>query len=192
MPRKKEYSEEEVLEKAMHTFWANGFESTSLRMLEKDMGINQFSIYSSFGSKHGLFVEVLKKYRSYAKTTFMEELLQSKGSLADLRKFFFDFGHAIQSGDCPKGCLIANTGMEVWEKNEDISFELNSHFTFLKETFYVQLEKIKFKEELPKDFDSEKYASFLLGSLQGLSLFARLYSKKEVDTYIDVIIEALK
>lgn len=192
MPRKKEYSEEEVLEKAMYTFWANGFESTSLRMLEKDMGINQFSIYSSFGSKHGLFVEVLKKYKSYAKTAFMGELLQSKGHLDDLRKFFFDYGYAIQSGNCPKGCLMMNTGMEVWKKNEDISFELNSHFNFLKETFYALLEKIKFKEELPKDFDSVKYSAFLLGSLQRLSLFARLYGKKEVDEYIDAIMEPLK
>ena len=36
MARKKEYIEEEVLEKAMELFWRNGYESTSVRMLEKE------------------------------------------------------------------------------------------------------------------------------------------------------------
>jgi len=50
MARKKEYREEEVIEKAMNLFWRNGYESTSMQMLEKEMGINKFSIYASFGS----------------------------------------------------------------------------------------------------------------------------------------------
>jgi AcrR family transcriptional regulator len=42
----------------MSLFWRNGYESTSVRMLEKEMGINQFSIYASFGSKQGVFLKV--------------------------------------------------------------------------------------------------------------------------------------
>jgi hypothetical protein len=36
-----------VIEKAMSLFWRNGYQNTSVRMLE-GMGINQFSIYASF------------------------------------------------------------------------------------------------------------------------------------------------
>jgi AcrR family transcriptional regulator len=43
-----------VIEKAMSLFWRNGYQNTSVRMLEKEMGINQFSIYASFGNKHGV------------------------------------------------------------------------------------------------------------------------------------------
>jgi AcrR family transcriptional regulator len=32
----------------MSLFWRNGYQNTSVRMLEKEMGINQFSIYASF------------------------------------------------------------------------------------------------------------------------------------------------
>ncbi|GAK99665.1 hypothetical protein JCM19314_3710 [Nonlabens ulvanivorans] len=38
MARKKQYKEEEVLEKAMNLFWIKGYENTSLEMLEKEMG----------------------------------------------------------------------------------------------------------------------------------------------------------
>ena len=59
MARKKEYIEDEVIEKAMALFWRNGYETTSIQMLEKEMGINKFSIYSSFGNKEGVFIERL-------------------------------------------------------------------------------------------------------------------------------------
>jgi TetR/AcrR family transcriptional repressor of nem operon len=47
----------------MQLFWCNGYETTSMQMLEKEMGINKFSIYASFGNKHGLFIESLKCYK---------------------------------------------------------------------------------------------------------------------------------
>lgn len=64
MPRKKQYNEQEVIEKAMQLFWRNGYETTSVQMLEKEMGINKFSIYASFGSKDGVF----GKYQMLRKT----------------------------------------------------------------------------------------------------------------------------
>ena len=60
MVENKKYNEQEVVEKAMNLFWKNGYEGTSMQMLEKEMGINKFSIYASFGNKHGLFLESLK------------------------------------------------------------------------------------------------------------------------------------
>ena len=54
---------EEVIEKAMNAFWHNGYEATSMQILEKEMGINKFSIYSSFGNKNGVFLESLKCYK---------------------------------------------------------------------------------------------------------------------------------
>jgi len=191
MSRKKEYKEDAVVEKAMHTFWANGYENTSLRMLEKDMGINQFSIYSSFGSKKGLFVEVLKKYRSHVKEFFLKDLLNSEADLSDIQGFFRSYGHGIQSGENPHGCLMMNTGMEVDEKDPDTASELNTHFYFLRTTFYLLLEKAKHNKDLVPNFDSQKYALFLVGSLQGLSLFAKIHTKKEVDEYIDTIFSTL-
>ncbi len=121
MPRKKEYIVEEVLHKAMHTFWNHGYENASVRVLEKDMGINQFSIYASFGNKHDLFIEVLKKYKQHVETTFLKDLLQSQGSISDIKRFFLRFGYAIQSGKNSNGCLMVNTGMEIGQKDPEIA-----------------------------------------------------------------------
>lgn len=75
MPRKKKYVVDEVIDKAMHAFWSRGYAATSVRTLEKEMGINQFSIYSSFKSKHGVFVEALKKYKIEVKDVYLKDLI---------------------------------------------------------------------------------------------------------------------
>lgn len=67
MARQKAYKEEEVIEKAMNLFWRNGYETTSTRMLEKEMGINQFSIYSSFSNKQGVLLQSIKQYKNKLK-----------------------------------------------------------------------------------------------------------------------------
>lgn len=72
MARKKKYNEEEVVEKAMNIFWKNGYKATSMKMLEEEMGINKFSIYASFGSKNGLFIESLKQYKLRVNDTVLK------------------------------------------------------------------------------------------------------------------------
>jgi hypothetical protein len=51
------------------------------------MGINQFSIYASFGNKHGVFVESLKCYKTKIYSIF--EKLQN-GKIDDIKAFFYD------------------------------------------------------------------------------------------------------
>ena len=89
MARKKEYIEEEVVEKAMHLFWKNGYETTSMQMLEKEMGINKFSIYSSFGNKHGLFLESLKQYKSRT-FAILDKFKKATNGVEDIKQFFYD------------------------------------------------------------------------------------------------------
>jgi AcrR family transcriptional regulator len=191
MPRKKEYIEDEVLHKAMHTFWNHGYENASVRILEKDMGINQFSIYASFGNKRELFIEVLKKYKQHVETTFLKDLLQSQGSINDIKKFFLRFGYAIQSGENSNGCLMVNTGMEIGQKDPEIAEQLAAYFGFIKDTFFHCLEKAKLKGVLKPKFDSSAHAEFLLGSLQGMSLYAKFRSKAEIRAYVATILKTL-
>ncbi len=90
MARKKEYVEEEVIEKAMNLFWKNGYETTSMQMLEKEMGINKFSIYSSFGSKNGVLLESIKCYRKKLKV-ITDKLLNSNNGIKGIQEYFYDF-----------------------------------------------------------------------------------------------------
>jgi TetR/AcrR family transcriptional repressor of nem operon len=62
MGRTKSYDRDEVITLALPTFWAVGYHATGVAALEESMGINKFSIYAEFGSKHGLFLATIDHF----------------------------------------------------------------------------------------------------------------------------------
>jgi TetR/AcrR family transcriptional regulator, copper-responsive repressor len=62
MGRPKNFSREEVLEKAMPVFWTHGFSHTSLQDLERATGVNKSGLYTEFRDKEDLFVACLRHY----------------------------------------------------------------------------------------------------------------------------------
>jgi len=62
MGRPRNFSREEVLEKAMPVFWKHGFSDTSLQDLERATGVNKSGLYAEFRDKEDLFVECLRYY----------------------------------------------------------------------------------------------------------------------------------
>ena len=62
MGRPKNFSREEVLEKATPVFWTRGFSDTSLQDLERATGVNKSGLYTEFRDKEDLFVACLRHY----------------------------------------------------------------------------------------------------------------------------------
>src|ERR1700733_13307619 len=62
MARPREFDEATVLEAAMHCFWAQGYEATSVRDLAAQMGITGASLYNAFGDKRSLYRGSLPSY----------------------------------------------------------------------------------------------------------------------------------
>jgi len=60
--RPRNFDRNQVLLKAMQTFWENGYEGTSMTQLVDAMGIGSPSIYAAFGSKEELFREAVELY----------------------------------------------------------------------------------------------------------------------------------
>jgi len=62
MGRPKNFSREEVLEKAMPVFWRHGFAHTTLQDLERATGVNKSGLYTEFRDKEDFFVACLRHY----------------------------------------------------------------------------------------------------------------------------------
>ena len=186
MPRHKTYSDEEVLEKAMQVFWSHGYETTSVRLLEKEMGINQFSIYSAFTNKKKLFVESLKKYREYVKANRFHPLLKPNARLKDMERFFENFSRQVRNGETHRGCLVVNTTAEFGSKDPEVAAELQNYFNFIKDMIKKVLLNSVQAGEIPSEMDPEKYGNYLLGIMQGLSVGAKVLPEKQINDIISV------
>ncbi len=62
MGRRRNFSREDVLTKAIPVFWKHGFADTKVEDLEEATGVNKSGLYSEFSSKEEIFVESLKHY----------------------------------------------------------------------------------------------------------------------------------
>src|SRR4029077_11037242 len=60
--RPRAFDADVALERAMHIFWAKGYEGASLSNLTRAMRINRPSLYAAFGNKEQLFGRVLDRY----------------------------------------------------------------------------------------------------------------------------------
>src|SRR5581483_9686973 len=74
MARPKMFDRTERLDKAMELFWSRGYEATSIHDLLVHLVINRQSLYDTFGDKHTLFLETLKRYEELGKPPLLAEL----------------------------------------------------------------------------------------------------------------------
>ncbi|MCK8481664.1 TetR/AcrR family transcriptional regulator [Psychroserpens algicola] len=187
MPRPKTYNEQEVIEKAMNVFWKNGYETTSMQMLEKEMGINKFSIYSSFGNKQGVFLESLKCYKAKVSAIF-EKFKNASNGVDDIKQFFYDSISVNYNGDYQKGCFVTNTYNEFADSEvQEIKEQMCSFMDNLKGLIIEKLEidGTKDKETIMQQ------ANFLLLAKHGLAAASRVNSQQEIEDYIEMTFKSI-
>lgn len=108
MGRKKNFSREGVLDKALPVFWAHGFADTSLQDLEQATGVNKSGLYSEFKDKEDLFLASLKHY--LAKRHERGLLTVDAPGWSNVERFL-KMGFIY--GDEQKGCFSVNSMREV-------------------------------------------------------------------------------
>lgn len=192
MPRSKGFEESVVLDKAMQVFWANGYEATSVRLLEKEMGINQFSIYASFQNKKKLFIQSIKKYREHVKKTRFHSLLQENAGLAELESFLFKAVSLNTAGMGSKGCLIVNTAGEIGSKDPEIAEEVNRYYDFIRDMLANIFRNAIAKQEIPANTNIEQQANFFLGIMQSISIASKTMNCIQLNDFITVALAQIK
>ncbi|MEU9547300.1 TetR/AcrR family transcriptional regulator [Streptomyces mirabilis] len=60
--RPREFDRDAAIGTALRVFWEHGYDATSLGQLRTEMAISSASFYAAFGSKEGLFEEVVQVY----------------------------------------------------------------------------------------------------------------------------------
>lgn len=192
MGRHKNYIRQEVLEKAMKTFWDNGYENTTSRMLQEKMGINEKTMYSEFKSKKQLFIEVLKSYENFNKEVILYKLIHSKGELNDIQIFFQEFIVAVKSGKSPNGCLFANTTIEFGSSQLNVKERLDNYYLLLQTVFFELLTKAKANKQLSKEANLIKLSNYLVGCTQGLTVTVKVLEEKPLLDFVEIIMKSIK
>lgn len=185
MSRPRSFDREEVLDKAIRTFWAKGYEATSLQDLVSSMGIQRQSIYDTFGNKHALFIAALSRYCQKVICTNLERLDEPGSPLANLRRFFQQKVDDLIDVGPLQGCLVTNSATERALFDVEASEKVAKGLRLMESAFNECLLRAREVGEIPLDSDTDALAAYLLNAVQGLFVIGKVRSDRR---YLEQII----
>jgi AcrR family transcriptional regulator len=182
MGRPKNFSREQVLEKAMPVFWKHGFADTSLQDLEQATGVNKSGLYTEFRDKEDLFVACLRHY------------LESQGKRGLLTKEPLGWKNIetfLKNGPLNKeeqrGCFAINSMREFAILPDEAYGAITGNRALLRDLLAMNIEA-----EKPRMAPSA-IAEIVLSFFSGLCIERNLKSGKASSTHkIDNFLTALR
>jgi TetR/AcrR family transcriptional repressor of nem operon len=173
MARPRAFEEDKVLDAAVACFWRRGLESTSVRDLAVQMGLNGPSLYNAFGDKRALFVRALGRYAEL----WMRERIARLESEASPKSAIRNFLHELierSIGDRERrGCLIVNSALEVSPHDVELRGVIAAYLREIEMFFRRCLERGQHAGEIGPNLDPHDTARHLLGIVLGIRVAAR-------------------
>jgi AcrR family transcriptional regulator len=167
--RPRAFDPDVALERAMHVFWAKGYEGAALSDLTRSMRINRPSLYAAFGNKEQLFRKVLDRYVNGPLAYFSEALAAPKAR--DVIEQIF-FGAARMAGDprLPAGCLMVQGALAVGNAAGSVRKEAAGRRAGSEVALRRRLQRAKREGDLPKNADPGELARYVMAVLQGMAV----------------------
>jgi TetR/AcrR family transcriptional repressor of nem operon len=165
----RQFDLDEVLGRAMSTFWERGYEATSIHDLVKATGINRGSIYATFGDKKGLFLACLEHYARNVAAPLIAELSDPDPRQA-LQRMFDAIVRRTSDLSFPRGCLYTNTSLECPGSGDDITRKIAERVAELETAIYEALRRAQLQGSLDPARDPKALARMFIGVVQGMNV----------------------
>jgi AcrR family transcriptional regulator len=172
---------EEILRAALEVFGRRGFRSGSLREIAERVGLTQPGLIHHFGSKIGLFTEVLKSYAQKAVEEqsilpFEEEIL----AVVDYGESNRDFIR-----------LFTTLSSEATDPNHLAHDYFVARYTEAHERWRASIESGQKDGSIDPEVDADVVARLVLAALDGLNIQWLLGTSEEMRTSIEYLLAAL-
>ncbi|MFT3863380.1 MAG: TetR/AcrR family transcriptional regulator [Solirubrobacterales bacterium] len=105
------HDREEALARALDLFWEQGYEATSIADLTAATGMAPPSLYAAFGSKGGLFEEVVELYAREHRAFMARALAEEPTLRAGIERMLREAAAAYTLPDHPRGCLVISAAV---------------------------------------------------------------------------------
>jgi TetR/AcrR family transcriptional repressor of nem operon len=191
--RTKEFEPEKALTMAMDLFWRRGYEATSVHDLLEEMGIGRGSMYDTFGDKRALFLAALDRFEE-TRVSRADEILEGSASAVEgIRRLFETTIEGLVSYEPRRGCLLANTAVELAPHDEQIARRISCYVRRTEDAFERALVRGRATGEIPADKDPKALARFLVSTLHGVRVLARAGVDRAVlDDSVRTALEVLR
>jgi AcrR family transcriptional regulator len=165
--RPRAFDPDVALERAMHVFWAKGYEGASLSDLTRAMRINRPSLYAAFGNKEQLFGKVLDRYMEGPVAYFGKALGASKARDV-VEKIFLGTARMGDDPRIPAGCLMVQGALACGDAS--VRKEVAARRAVSEAALRRRFQRAKREGDLPKNSDPGDLAGYVMTVVRGMAV----------------------
>lgn len=178
MAKTAKFDRQEVIDLATNLYWKKGFHATSMRNLQDEIDMRPGSIYAAFGSKDGLFKEVLKNYTQMG-IAKVQQCRQEHNSPINALNAFVKVQVIDTQNDAPNGmCMLAKTIGELTDDNQVLIDITKAHLGEIAAELAKLIEESQALGEINTNKNATDLASYIQIQITGLRTFAKISNDK--------------
>ena len=172
MARPKEFDRDQALLRAVSFFADRGYDGASTEALLDEMGVSRQSLYDTFGSKHDLYLEALRRYNRDSAAEFAASLGSASSAFQGLQRtldVIIDRGVRVRKG----ACLGVGSICEFGLRDDEVAEALREAVPLFMEPLVRALIRAQADGDISAELDPRLAADFLLTLLNGLKVNSR-------------------
>lgn len=177
----------------MRVFWERGYHATSVQDLMKAAGVQKQSLYCAFGDKRSLFLKCLTLYSKQTLLATQKVLNDADSPLDGITRVMRFVSQAPDSKNCPPGCLMANTALELGLDDPDVADEIRGMFRSMEKMLGTALRKAQARGEISKKLDCVAVGQSLVNTVSGIRILEKTgASRQQVRTVMETALAAIQ
>ncbi|GAA1267039.1 TetR family transcriptional regulator [Planotetraspora silvatica] len=184
MARVREFDTEAALEAAMSAFRRKGYEGTSVQDLVDATGIGRGSLYAAFGSKEGLYLAVMDRYREQYAVPLIELLDSGAPARELIRSVLLGVVDEIVRDGTRQSCLIVSATTERLPHDPEVAGRVRATTSSLENALTEVIAKGRASGRLTSTRAPGDLARFLLTTIHGLRVMGAINTDRGTLTNI--------
>lgn len=165
---------EKILSEGLRLVHEHGFGGASVRDIVQAAGVPQGSFTNHFASKEAFGLEIIDLYFATGLQLIADTLRNDTlPPLQRLRAYIDANKERLNRDGMRNGCLFGNFTAEASDSSELIRQRLVEIFAEVQQAVTYCLNAAVKAGELPKSFECDEVAGFIVSSLQGANLLAK-------------------
>lgn len=185
------FNRDQVIENATNLYWEKGFNGTSMRNLQEVIDMRPGSIYAAFGSKEGLFKEVLNRYADMGIEALTQCRKESESPLIALKLFLKTVVIESKANAPSNMCMLVKTIAELTDEHADLLNETKQLLKKVEDKLVALLAEAQELGEIAQSKDVRKLARYMQVQTMGLRTYAKTCDDLELlETMIEDVFTA--
>jgi AcrR family transcriptional regulator len=169
--RPRSFDEDQAIDAAMRVFWEKTFEGTTMTDLTDATGLSRSSIHAAFGSKEGLFLKAVERYRSEQMGHIPKALAEPTLPRA-IEALFRGMVNALSIPGNPKGCLSIHGALACGTDGELVTHVMTKWRRSNENLIKERIQQAQREGELGRDVNAADYARYIATIMIGIGIQA--------------------